>query len=119
MNIMKGIAGTGCLALPVAVKNVFFYLFHNKQVGIIWALVLFILVSAGYILASYQLILTNDMLGEKRNVKVSKQIHMQMGKGIIHTNNQYAFLCYVVCDNLFINVIRLWDYLVIIFSMQQ
>lgn len=22
MNIMKGIAGTGCLALPVAVKNV-------------------------------------------------------------------------------------------------
>lgn len=29
MNIMKGIAGTGCLALPVAVKNVLLLLpFH-------------------------------------------------------------------------------------------
>ena len=25
MNIMKGIAGTGCLALPIAVKSVFIY----------------------------------------------------------------------------------------------
>ena len=29
MNIMKGIAGTGCLALPVAVYNVVFCLCGN------------------------------------------------------------------------------------------
>ena len=75
MNIMKGIAGTGCLALPVAVYNV----------GIIWAILLFVIVSAGYILGSYQLLITNDHLADRKILRERK----------IHTNNQYAYLCYV------------------------
>lgn len=70
MNIMKGIAGTGCLALPVAVYNVMSCCCGKPKVGIIWAVLLFVIVSAGYILGSYQLITTNDHLADRKQVHI-------------------------------------------------
>lgn len=75
MNIMKGIAGTGCLALPVAVYNVEVFLAFQYQVGIIWAILLFVIVSAGYILGSYQLLITNDHLADRKIVPIVSPCH--------------------------------------------
>ena len=75
MNIMKGIAGTGCLALPVAVYNVEVFLAFQYQVGIIWAILLFVIVSAGYILGSYQLLITNDDLADRKIVPIVSPCH--------------------------------------------
>lgn len=47
---------------------------------------LFVIVSLAYVYSSYELILVNNNLGAKRNI----------GRGIIHTNNDYARMCYIV-----------------------
>ena len=50
------------------------------------AILLFAVVSLVYMYTAYQLIKINNSLGAKRNI----------GRGIIHTNNDYARLCYIV-----------------------
>ena len=60
-------------------------------------MLLFIIVSAGYILGSYQLILTNDHLADRKQVPFIDSAHyFKLKTKTIHTNNQYAYLCYVV-----------------------
>ena len=54
--------------------------------GILFAIVLFVVVSLAYVYSSYELITVNNNLGAKRNI----------GRGIIHTNNDYARMCYIV-----------------------
>lgn len=56
--------------------------------GIIFAVILFVVVSLAYVYSSYELILVHNNLGAKRNI----------GRGIIHTNNDYARMCYIVCS---------------------
>lgn len=56
------------------------------KVGLVPAILLFVVVSLVYMYTAYQLIKINNSLGAKRNI----------GRGIIHTNNDYARLCYIV-----------------------
>ena len=51
-----------------------------------WGIVLPVIVSLVYIYTSYELIKLRNSLGAKRN----------MGRGIIHTSNDYAKMCYIV-----------------------
>ena len=54
--------------------------------GLVWGIVIPIIVSIVYVYTSYELIKIRNSLGAKRN----------MGRGIIHTSNDYAKMCYIV-----------------------
>ena len=69
---MKGIAGTGSLAVPCAVKSVDMSLLADGEVGIVWAFVLFIIVSCAYVYSSHPLITMNNSLGAKKNVEPTR-----------------------------------------------
>lgn len=64
----------------------FVFLICDFQVGLVPAILLFAIVSLIYMYTAYELIKINNNLGAKRNI----------GRGIIHTNNDYARLCYIV-----------------------
>lgn len=64
--------------------------------GIVSAIVLFIVVTCAYIYSSHQLITMNNSLGPRIKVPSITSIYVQMGNKIINTNNDYARLCYIV-----------------------
>lgn len=66
INLMKGIAGTGSLAVPLAIKSVLLDITRNVQVGIVCGVILFLLVSLVYIYSSYQLITMKNTVGPAR-----------------------------------------------------
>ena len=63
---MKGIAGTGSLAIPSAMLSVLFSLTYYFQTGIVWGVVLFFVIAGIYILAAYQLISIHNQLNNKK-----------------------------------------------------
>ncbi|KAK8795926.1 hypothetical protein WA171_003892, partial [Blastocystis sp. BT1] len=80
VNLMKGIAGTGSLALP----------FAFNQVGIIACILLFVLVCGMMILATYQLIDINNEVNSMPPDAFPE----------IKTNNTYAELVFKVTGNI-------------------
>lgn len=70
----------------------------DPKVGLVPAILLFAVVSLVYMYTAYQLIKINNSLGAKRNI----------GRGIIHTNNDYARLCYIVLSSLASLIPRVW-----------
>ena len=58
----------------------------DPKVGLVPAILLFAIVSLVYMYTANELIKINNSLGAKRNI----------GRGIIHTNNDYARMCYIV-----------------------
>ena len=83
---MKGIAGTGSLALPLAFANVRFHFLlcvcnnNNMQVGIIPGLLLFVLVCGMMILATYQLIQLNHEINEVNPVGIEPTHTLRIGQ---------------------------------------
>ena len=71
---------------------------RDPKVGLVPAILLFAVVSLVYMYTAYQLIKINNSLGAKRNI----------GRGIIHTNNDYARLCYIVLSSLASLIPRVW-----------
>lgn len=105
INLMKGIAGTGSLAVPLAIKSVILRVTHNVQVGIVCGVILFLLVSLVYIYSSYQLITMKNTLGPARVSHTIPSLMFQMKTNAIRTNNDYARLCYIVWHLMCINVL--------------
>ena len=97
---MKGIAGTGSLALPFAFNQVLALPIDSPQVGIIACILLFVLVCGMMILATYQLIDINNEVNSMPPVVSNYSLHIQDAFPEIKTNNTYAELVFKVTGNI-------------------